>query len=354
MAQTTALKPKPSSNGITPPPRMTSIEPYNKLPKKDPDMRKNLVLAWTVKTDIITRIKKIPTDDVHTLKVDCTKDMAMDLLTLNDMGKNRYIDEKRIERYKKKLLKGKFPVNGETIKVSKTFKLIDGQHRLWAIVESGITLRILIVTGIEDKAMAFIDIGKNRTAVDMVVINEYRNHATSLAYCIKNLIYYKNTSKVSSSLSNADISNDEVDAFLEKKKQVNELNDFIELGIKANKKVPKWLSAAQWACIYHILMNLPFSNPDREKKRVTEFMLSFIEGTDLTKHNPIKKLRDLFMSDFKEFTRYKNRNKISGGLLTVKFKFVIEAWNRWYSKDFGPADLEVDLQEPRIQKPLFR
>lgn len=354
MAQTTAVARTKSSNGTTPSPRMTSIQPYKKLEKKDPDHRKNLVVAWSLKTDIVARIKKIPTNDIHTLTVDCTPDMAMDLLTLNDMGKNRYINEKRIVRYKNKLIKGKFPVNGETFKISKTFKLIDGQHRLWSIVESGVTLRILIVTGIEDKAMAYIDIGQNRTATDMVVINEFRNNATSLAYCIKSLIYYKNTSRVSTTLSSGDVSNDEVDAFLEKKKHCEDLNKWIELGKKANKRLKKWLSPAQWATIYYILYYQPFDNPEIGRKKVTEFMFSFIEGNDLSKNNPIKKLRDLFMSDFKEFVKFKRKNKISGGQFTMKVKFIIEAWNKWYRKEFGPADLSVDLEEPKIQKPLFR
>jgi hypothetical protein len=58
--------------------------------------------------------------------------------------------------------------NGETIKISNTGKLKDGQHRLEAIREAGVTLELYVTTGIPDVGQKTIDQGAKRTVKDVL------------------------------------------------------------------------------------------------------------------------------------------------------------------------------------------
>jgi hypothetical protein len=355
MTQTTAVASKTASNGTTQPtstpPRFTTTQPRVKKPEKKD--RKKLIEDWTIKTDIVNRIKKIPVDKVHAFVIDLSPDMCMDVLKLNDTSRNRYLDEGRIVEYTSDMKTDNFPVNGDTICVDWNFNLVDGQHRLWAGWESGKTLPAIIVTGLDPKVIAYKDIGKNRSAHDIVVINQFGNNSTAMAAAIKNIIYYKETGKVSSSLGNRKVPNRLVQNFMKKKSKAADLNEFIEFGKVANEKVKNWLSPSQWGFVYYTLYNLPFNDPDKSQKRVTKFLELFYEGTNMAKTDPIMKLRDAFMGELKSVIKSGKKNKVAGGIATAKIKLIFQAWNHWF-KGEKVQELEVDLKDPIIPAPIFR
>lgn len=357
MTQTTALAPKPNSNGTSsnnePPARFTTIQPRRK--KSEKFDRKSLIQNWSPKTNIIDRIKKIPTTKIQTFVIECNPETALDILTLNDIGKNRLIDESQITEYVAEMKSGNFPPNGDTVRIDWDYVLLDGQHRLWAIWESGKTMDIIIVTGLDPKTRAYMDIGKKRSASDICVIGGFGTNNFAMAAAVKNILYYTKTGKVSSSLSNKNVPNRLVQDFIKKRTKASELNEWIEFGKKANTKVKNWLSPSQWAFVAFWLDNMPFNNPEKSKKRVREFLLSFIEGDNLRKTDPILKLRNVFMNELKEIIKNNGKkNKIAGGSVTAKIKFIFAAWDLWFKGEFG-KDLEVDLKkDPVIPRPLFR
>ena len=90
---------------------------------------------------------------------------ALKLLEGNDA--NRGIKKVHLEWLRLQMNEDKWrPQTGESIKISKTGKLIDGQHRLNAIVKSGKTYEFLVVTDLEDEVYTVIDSGVSRTGGD--------------------------------------------------------------------------------------------------------------------------------------------------------------------------------------------
>lgn len=89
-------------------------------------------------------------------------DMAEDFLLKRNL-KNRKISEALVNRLVTVLVEGRWVVNGQPIVFDDSGALIDGQHRLTAIVRSKRSAECLIVTNISDP-MAFhtIDDGKKR------------------------------------------------------------------------------------------------------------------------------------------------------------------------------------------------
>lgn len=59
---------------------------------------------------------------------------------------------------------------GDTIKLNTKGNLIDGQHRLLAIVKAGMHLEVAIANNVVDEAVQVLDTGRSRTAVDAATI----------------------------------------------------------------------------------------------------------------------------------------------------------------------------------------
>lgn len=70
---------------------------------------------------------------------------------------------------------GRWQKTGQAIIISLDGKLLDGQHRLHAIIESGQTIEIAVATGIADDAFHSIDTGRPRNAADVLGISGVKN-----------------------------------------------------------------------------------------------------------------------------------------------------------------------------------
>lgn len=92
--------------------------------------------------------------------VNVSPDIAAQYLKTNI--NNRRISNKRVSQYAEDMKNGNWQLNGESIKFNKSGMLIDGQHRLNAIVQSKTTVQMLVTWGIDDNITA-LDRGQNRT-----------------------------------------------------------------------------------------------------------------------------------------------------------------------------------------------
>lgn len=84
---------------------------------------------------------------------------AKELLAQNNSN-FRKLDKGRVAMYARDMRAGSWQLNGETIKLNGT-QLLDGQHRLAAVIESGATIETLVVRGLEVDART-VDRGKPR------------------------------------------------------------------------------------------------------------------------------------------------------------------------------------------------
>ena len=76
-----------------------------------------------------------------------TPENAQAYLTNNAF--HRKIKKKKVEEYVKDMKDGKWRLNGKVIVFDKNGRLLGGQHRLAAVVESGVPLTSLVVRGVE-------------------------------------------------------------------------------------------------------------------------------------------------------------------------------------------------------------
>lgn len=117
--------------------------------------------------------ERAPGIEVYFLEV--TGEVAKEMLAKNTAG-NRNISQPNVERYASDMITMDWIINGDTIKFSKEGELLDGQHRLTAIAESGEAQVLLIVWGLDKVAMATIDAGRKRTYGDILKMRGVTNH----------------------------------------------------------------------------------------------------------------------------------------------------------------------------------
>lgn len=92
-------------------------------------------------------------------------DMAEALLETNP--NNRNVAYSRVQTLVAAMRNGKWQLNGETIIIGESGRLLDGQHRLYAVREFGKPVEMIIASGVSDKSFETIDTGRARTAVDI-------------------------------------------------------------------------------------------------------------------------------------------------------------------------------------------
>ena len=91
-------------------------------------------------------------------KVKVTPEMAKDLLEKNN--KNRQLSRRKVEMMVNDIKAGKFELTHQPIAISEDGKLVDGQHRLTAVYESGIPTDMFVAYNAPRSTK--IDIGKPR------------------------------------------------------------------------------------------------------------------------------------------------------------------------------------------------
>jgi len=80
--------------------------------------------------------------------------------------RNRNIRQRVVAAYARDMAAGNWHLSGEAIKFARSGRLLDGQHRLHAVIQSGVTVKMLIVRGLAEQIQDVIDAGASRTAGD--------------------------------------------------------------------------------------------------------------------------------------------------------------------------------------------
>lgn len=84
---------------------------------------------------------------------------------------NRNIRLKVAESYAEQMKAGSFPNTGEPIIFDWDDQIVSGQHRLLAVVMSGVTLTMVVVRGVDPRVRDVVDTGVKRTLADTLKLH---------------------------------------------------------------------------------------------------------------------------------------------------------------------------------------
>lgn len=234
-----------------------------------------------------------------------------------NIANNRPLKRAKIAGYVRDMRGGGWHMNGETLKFNNQGFLIDGQNRLTAVIESGVTVAFAVVHGVDPEALKTIDTGSGRSFADHLRIVE-RDNSKTLAAVIRRVVMWEtgnptNTGKGSPTPG-------EMEQFLA---------DFPEIefsALVASSLRQRCMLPASIIGLCHFL----FARIDPEQ--AMWFLERTGDGDSLPAQHPIAALRERLI-----------RMRITGGRIqeTEALALVIKAWNA-----FRAGESRTKLQMP--------
>ncbi len=110
---------------------------------------------------------------------DVTPALAAEWLQFNTH--NRSLRQRVYLAYAADMKAGYWKWNGESIKFALDGALLDGQHRLKAIVESGVTVPMVVIRGLPNETQDTVDGGAKRTFADVLRLRGERQNSVLAA-----------------------------------------------------------------------------------------------------------------------------------------------------------------------------
>lgn len=119
--------------------------------------------------------------------VEMTPALATKLLQANT--RNRSLSPRRVSALAAQIKRGEWLMDGSPIRVAESGLLLDGQHRLSAIVEADATVQCVLTTGLAEQTQLVIDTGRSRTFADYLRLRGETNVASIAAITRLSLNY---------------------------------------------------------------------------------------------------------------------------------------------------------------------
>lgn len=208
---------------------------------------------------------------------------AEEMLKLN--VKNRRIRDRRVTRYARDMAAGKWKNNGDVIRISWDGFLIDGQHRLSAVVESGVSVVLNFVDGLDPSSFDTIDTGGPRPPSDVLGMSGVKN-ATKIVSVAKKLIQWENISDKTQFTFN-DVGWNLI-TNMEQLEYVEKHEDELQFAFSSvNGSFPYRKCGSPTALVAALVICLRY-----DSRATLEFIEKLKTGTSLDKNSPVAILRD--------------------------------------------------------------
>lgn len=248
---------------------------------------------------------------ITTRLVTVTPDMARQWL--DNMAPNRKVSRVNLENLMKAMEEKRWHQDASPIKFNRNGQLIDGQHRLWALINTGQTHTFIVAWGVLEEAMTTLDTGKMRSRGDVLAIHDPAlTDINSVAATTTIILRWKKGER-NNNLRNSYVSNDEVIAFYDQER------DDIIAASRHGRRLANATRAASGQA-YSLCWYL-FSNIDPEDAEF--FWDRIVDGAALEPGSPIYALRELLAREARSAgTRERMRADIAAALM-------IKAWNAY-------------------------
>lgn len=101
---------------------------------------------------------------------------------------NRHLRKQTVDLYANEMTAGRWKSTGEPIQFFTDGTVANGQHRLHAIIKSGVTVEMVVVRGLSKEAMSGIDVGAKRTVGDYLNLHHGIVNSTLVAAAARQII----------------------------------------------------------------------------------------------------------------------------------------------------------------------
>lgn len=234
--------------------------------------------------------------------VKVTPEMAAQWLGRNDH--NRPLNKRLVNDYARDMAAGSWTLNGEAVKIAEDGTLLDGQHRLAALVQANVTVEMVVVAGLDPATQETMDTGRKRSFNDVLSIRGVVN-AASVAAVAKRMWSWDNGDTRFS--ANIKPTTAELNAWIAANPSVHRS---AEIGVRTRHSFRA--IAQSTAGTAHQLFNR------LDESDTAEFFAKLGSGAGLEEGEPILTLRNRLMRDAAEGRRHGDM---------IRIGLVIKAWN---------------------------
>lgn len=211
---------------------------------------------------------------------------------------NRGLTRSRVAEWARALRDGRWKLNGQTIAFSVGGRLMNGQHRLHAIFESGITALLLVVFGLEDDTYDTQDIGQSRTGAQI-----FRSHGEDNAVCLHGICKACCLYESGMPFQSVPVSADEARAFLDSHPEIRDV-------VRKSRSIPG-IRPSVVGCMYYYLSKV-------DKALCDEMFDRLADGVGLAEGSPMILLRRRLAEDPKRKRKMQAREEAA---------LLIKTWN---------------------------
>lgn len=217
---------------------------------------------------------------------------------------NRNLNKRLVNDYARDMESGSWVLNGEAVKISHDGVLLDGQHRLAALVQAGVSVEMLVVIDLDPSAQDTMDTGRKRSFKDVLSIRGVANSA-SVASVAKRMWAWDNGDIKFS--GNTKPTTAELNAWIAANPSVHRS---AEIGARTRQAF-RAVSQSTAGTTHNLFNRLDPSD-------AAEFFAKLGSGAGLAEGDPILTVRNRLMRDAADGKRQTDM---------VKIGLVIKAWN---------------------------
>ena len=195
---------------------------------------------------------------------------------------NRTLSDAWVRDLARMMKAGLWRQNAEAIKFSVSGKLIDGQHRLAAVVMSGVTIQALVARGLEEDA-ALSDDRKIRTIADVFQL-QLQNHTRIYARAIQAIFKVRNLMR-GTSTSQRLSAPEALEFYSSNERSLTRSMEFVGFGEKV-------IVSREMLVAWHFLFSA-----SKNAQAADDFISQLKTGLNLSDQSPIWLLRKQIIED---------------------------------------------------------
>lgn len=248
--------------------------------------------------------------------LDVTPAMAEDWLSHNPS--NRNLRRRVIDAYARDMLAGHWVLNGETVKIAIDGRLLDGQHRLNAVMQAATAARMIVVRDLPVDVMPTVDAGAKRTYSDALKLQGEENTSTLAAVTRRAVMWARGQRTNAGNITPTPL---EMNEFLDANPRLRTSADL------ASKLASRSLLPSSVVGLCHWLFS------DLDPDAASWFLARLADGDGLAADDPIAVLRTRII-----------KMRVGGGRVheTEALALAIHAWNAHRA-----GETRTKLQLPR-------
>lgn len=213
-----------------------------------------------------------------------TPAIAKSWLADKNYSDNRSISHNRVKFYARQMASGRWRMNGEPIIFDTEDMLLNGQHRLHAIIESNKSIDVFVIRGVSQEAFTTMDQGYTRSGAQVLSMKGLKNSSTRAAICRAMYVWEVNNGSLTK-LSRK-VSPDEL--LLVQECYPDEINNAVAYADQVRREVPM---SCGMIGLGHILVSRA------KPRKAEEFLQVFSDGLTTSKGHPALTLRSRFIKD---------------------------------------------------------